>query len=119
MKQINIGNTEIKVSSLALGCWAFAGDTGDKYWSKQDDKDSIHTVLTALGCGINFFDTAEVYGYGYSEAILGKALKGKRERAVIATKVNRKNLKKEDHILAREHRLERLATDSIYLYYMH
>jgi len=120
MKHTNLGKTEMKVSSIALGCWAFAGDTGDKYWGKQDDKDSINTVQTALDCGINFFDTAEVYGYkGYSESILGKALKGKRKQAVIATKVGRKNLKKEDLISACENSLKRLNTDYIDLYYLH
>ncbi|MHA1543007.1 MAG: aldo/keto reductase, partial [Candidatus Hodarchaeales archaeon] len=97
-----------------MGCWAFGVE---KYWGNQKEKDSINTVISALDCGINFFDTAA--GYGYSEHILGKALKAKRSKAVIASKVQKYSLKKEDLILACENSLKRLDTEYIDLYYIH
>ena len=117
MKYVNLGKTGIKISSLGLGCWAFAGDI---FWGNQDDKDSINTVTAALDCGINFFDTAEAYGpNGRSERILGKSLKAKRSKAVIATKASRESIKKENLVTACENSLKRLETEYIDLYYMH
>jgi aryl-alcohol dehydrogenase-like predicted oxidoreductase len=109
-----LGRTDIKISTLGLGNWAFAGDS---FWGNQDDEDSINTVSTALDCGMNFIDTAE--GYGRSESVLGKALKGKRGKAVIATKAQWGSLKKENLIDACEKSLERLDTEYIDLYYIH
>jgi aryl-alcohol dehydrogenase-like predicted oxidoreductase len=114
MKYVNLGKTDIKISAVGLGTWAFAGDS---FWGNQDDKDSINTVLTALDSGVNFIDTAE--GYGRSENVLGKALKGKRNKAVLATKAIWSNLKKENLLSAFEKSLERLNTDYIDLYYIH
>lgn len=91
MQYRTLGNTDIQVSVIAMGCWAFAGG---ELWGEQDDRDSLEAVSAALDAGINFFDTAEGYGKGYSEEILGKALKGIRDKAVIATKSARPTLRK-------------------------
>jgi len=89
MKYQRLGKTDMRVSRICLGCWAFAGD---KAWGPQKDSDSIRTVHAAIEMGINFFDTAEIYGNGHSEEILGKALSGRRGDVVIGTKVNPEHL---------------------------
>jgi methylglyoxal reductase len=80
-----IGKSALKISVLGLGTWAFAADG---FWGEQDEQDSQTTIRAALDCGINLIDTAEAYGSGRSEEIVGRALKGVREKAVIATKVS-------------------------------
>jgi aryl-alcohol dehydrogenase-like predicted oxidoreductase len=108
------------VSTMSLGGWAFAG--GD-VWGEQDDVDSIATVHAALDVGVNFFDTAEGYGNGSSEEILGRALVGRRDKAVIATKVGykvgRHSMTPEVVQEACENSLRRLQTDYIDLYQIH
>ena len=116
MKYTQLGKTEMKVSTMSLGCWAFAG--GD-LWGEQDDADSIATVHAALDAGVNFFDTAEGYGGGYSEEVLGRALVGRRDKAIIATKVGRSELTSETIQEACEDSLRRLQTDYIDLYQIH
>ncbi|MEG3581703.1 MAG: aldo/keto reductase [Chloroflexota bacterium] len=116
MKYINLGNTDIKVSQFALGCWPFAG--GD-IWGHQEDSDSIAAVASSLENGINFFDTAPGYGDGRSEEVLGEALKGNRDGAVIATKVPPADLKPTNLRKACEDSLKRLKTEYIDLYQIH
>lgn len=116
MKYTKLGSTEIAVSTIALGCWSFAGDTA---WGPQDDADSIATVHAALDVGINFFDTAEGYGDGRSEEVLGKALVGRRDQAVIATKVSASNLAPKEIRRACERSLRYLQADYIDLYQIH
>jgi myo-inositol catabolism protein IolS len=99
-----------------MGCW---GIVGDSMWGDQDEKESIKTIHTALGSGINFFETAEGYGDGYSERVLGKALEDRRSQAIIATKVSRSHLHREDLLHACESSLDRLKTDYIDLYQIH
>ena len=86
MEYRKLGAADIEISTLALGCWPFAGGV---VWGDQDDDLSIATVHAALDAGINFFDTAEGYEHGHSERVLGRALEGRRDEAVIATKVSR------------------------------
>jgi aryl-alcohol dehydrogenase-like predicted oxidoreductase len=116
MKYRTLGKTGLKVSAIAMGCWAIAGDAN---WGEQDERDSIDTIHAAIDAGIDFFDTAEAYGDGYSEILLGKVLKGRREEVVIATKVSRQNLAAEDVEKACERSLKRLQTDYIDLYQIH
>ena len=111
-----LNGTDIDVSVIAMGCWAIVGDTT---WGAQDEAQSLATIQAALDTGINFFDTAEAYGNGYSETLLGKALKGQRDRAVIASKVSGANLAPADLRAACERSLERLDTDYIDLYQIH
>jgi len=116
MKYNQLGKTDLKVSTLSLGCWVFGG--GD-VWGQQDDADSIATVHAALDVGVNFFDTAEGYGGGYSEEVLGRALVGHRDKAIIATKVSQRNLAPAAVQQACENSLRRLQTDYIDLYQIH
>jgi len=116
MKYQRLGKTDMRVSRVCLGCWAFAGD---KAWGPQKDSDSIQTVHTAIDMGINFFDTAELYGNGCSEEILGKALSGRRQDVVIGTKVNPEHLSRAKLMRACEASLYRLRSDYIDLYHIH
>jgi myo-inositol catabolism protein IolS len=116
MEYRRLGKTEMQVSVLALGCWPFAGG---QYWGDQDDDASIATVHAALDAGINFFDTAEGYEAGHSERVLGRALVGKRDRALIATKVSPNHLAPADVVAACEGSLRNLQTDYIDLYQIH
>ena len=105
---------DIQVSPIALGCWPFSGG---EFWGRQEDADSIAAVHAALDAGINFFDTAE--NYPRSEEVLGKGLKGRRDEAVIATKVSARNLAPGDLVEACERSLRALQTDYIDLYQIH
>ncbi len=88
-------------------------------FGEQDDELSVRTVHAALEAGINFFDTAEGYGDGHSEAVLGKALEGRRDEVVIATKVSREHLAEPRLVAACEDSLRRLRTDWIDVYQVH
>ncbi len=116
MEYRKLGRTNIHVSVLALGCWPFAGG---KYWGDQDDNASIATVHAALDAGINFFDTAEGYEDGHSERVLGRALVGRRDQAIIATKVSPNHLRPDELLTACENSLQALQTDYIDLYQIH
>lgn len=116
MEYRKLGKTDIQVSAVAMGCWAMAGDA---IWGPQDDADSIAAVHAALDAGINFFDTAEGYGNGRSEEVLGRALAGRRHEAVIATKMNPNHLSAAELPKACEASLGRLRTDYIDLYQVH
>ena len=113
MRYRKLGGTDIEVSVVAMGCWGLAGGS---VWGPQDEADSIATVRAALDAGVNFFDTAEGYGGGDSELVLGRALVGRRHEAVIATKVSRSHLSADEVQQACEHSLRRLQTDIIDLY---
>jgi len=116
MPHRQLGNSALQVSTIAVGFWGIVG--GD-YWGTQEEKDTIDTVHAALDVGLNFFDTAEAYGDGYSEQMLGRALKNRREEAIIATKVSQHNLAPDDLRAACERSLHRLGTDYIDLYQLH
>jgi myo-inositol catabolism protein IolS len=111
-----LGKTDIEVSTVAMGCWGLAGGAT---WGPQAESDSIATVRAALDAGVNLFDTAEGYGGGESERVLGRALAGRRHEAVIATKVSRSNLSGEGVRQACERSLRHLQTDYIDLYQIH
>jgi aryl-alcohol dehydrogenase-like predicted oxidoreductase len=81
MNYRQLGNTELKVSELSFGTWAIGGA-----WGKTDDQESLRALDYAMGQGVNFFDTADVYGDGHSEELLAKATKGKENDIHIATK---------------------------------
>ena len=92
MKYRKLGTTGIEVSEFALGTWPFAGD---HVWGDQRDEDSIAAVHAALDNGVNFIDTAEGYGNGRAERVLGQALEGRRADVVIASKVADRHLRPE------------------------
>ena len=116
MKYVKLPGTEVSVSRIAMGCWALSGDST---WGPQDEKDSISAIHAALDVGINFFDTAELYGAGVSEEVLGKALQGRREKAILASKFNQEHARREQVLAACEASLRRLRTDRIDLYQIH
>ena len=86
----NLGKSGIAVSAMGLGCWAIGGPAwrGETPigWGRVDDGETVRAVRRAVELGVTFFDTADVYGGGHSEKVLGGALSGLRDRVVIATK---------------------------------
>jgi aryl-alcohol dehydrogenase-like predicted oxidoreductase len=78
-----LGKSGIAVTKIGIGLWAIGGTS----WGSTDDRDSLNTIDAALEAGITFFDTADVYGDGHSEELLGRAMKGRRDRFVVATKI--------------------------------
>jgi aryl-alcohol dehydrogenase-like predicted oxidoreductase len=120
---VNIPATELVVSRVALGTWAMGGLN----WGGTDESESIATIRAALDQGINLIDTAPVYGFGVSEQIVGKALRGVRSAAIVATKVGLewrdgkvyRNATR-NRIMAEIHdSLRRLRTDYIDIYQVH
>jgi aryl-alcohol dehydrogenase-like predicted oxidoreductase len=116
-----LGRTGVQVSKLCLGTMMFGA------WGNTDHDDSIRIIHRAIDAGINFIDTADVYSAGESEEILGKALKGRRDDVVLATKVwgamgddaNRGGISRRWIIAEVENSLRRLGTDWIDLYQIH
>jgi len=89
MKYRKLGSSHLEVSAVSLGTWVLGGDQ----WGKTDDQESIAAIQTAIDLGINLIDTAPAYGVGHAEEVLGKAIKGRRDRVFIASKCG---LKKRD-----------------------
>lgn len=124
MQQRKLGSQGLTVSALGLGCMGMA-----QVYGASDDAESIATIHRALELGVNFFDTAEVYGPYINEELLGKALKGKRQQAVIATKfgfdltskdrLGAVNSRPENVFKVANESLQRLDTDYIDLFYQH
>jgi len=111
-----LGQSDLEVSVITMGCWAIAGD---RFWGPQDEGDAIGALRMAVECGINLIDIAEAYGDGRSEELVGKAFKDMREKVIIATKVSVDHLRPEDVRAACEASLKRLGTDYIDVYYIH
>jgi methylglyoxal reductase len=135
MKYRQLGQTDIKVSAIALGTWAIGGGP---WWGNSDEKESINTIHAALDAGINLIDTAPAYEFGLSESIIGKAIKGKRDKVILATKCGlwwkdtrgvlffeisgksvTRSLRPDTIRLEVEDSLRRLGTDTIDLYQTH
>ena len=116
MDYFELGTSRIRASRLALGTWAFSGA---KIWGSNPEEDSVRTIHMALDHGVNLIDTADRYGSGAAEIILGRALKGRRDRAVVATKVYTDMLGYKDVVRCCEDSLRRLDTDYIDLYQIH
>ena len=88
MEYRTLGKTGLKVSSVGVGCWQMGGLVGDSGWTGTTDEESIATIHRAEELGVNLLDTAEGYGRGHSEEVIGRALEaGRRDRFIIATKV--------------------------------
>jgi aryl-alcohol dehydrogenase-like predicted oxidoreductase len=140
MLKRRLGNSKLEVSALGMGCWAIGGpwtwaqpgrEPFPAGWGNTDDGVSIRAIHTALDIGVNFFDTAANYGAGHSEVVLGQALKGKRDKVVIATKFGHIVNEQEktvygdtDQIIKNvqtdvENSLRRLQTDFIDIYQLH
>lgn len=130
-----LGKSGIEVSAIGMGCWAIGGpfttsEDVSAGWSEVDDNQSIRSIHRALDLGVNFFDTADLYGAGHSEEILGRAIQGRRDQVVVATKfgcvINEEKKQWIDNDgspkymrEALEASLRRLNTDYIDLYQFH
>ena len=136
MEMRPIGRSGIQASALALGCWAIGGG---EWWGDNDDRMSVETIHRALELGINWVDTARVYGFGHSEEVVGRALKEiPRDRIIISTKCGiqwydkngEPHFTKEGHEVRRdlspkairrdlELSLKTMGTDYVDVYYTH
>ena len=129
-----LGRSGIEVSAIGMGCWAIGGPaySGDTPvgWGDIDDNESARAIRTAMDMGVTLFDTADVYGAGHSERVLGKALASERDKVVIATKFANVFDEESRQITgsdasrayiqhACEASLRRLGTDYIDLYQFH
>jgi aryl-alcohol dehydrogenase-like predicted oxidoreductase len=123
MEQRELGRTGIKVSAMGLGLMSMSGVYGN-----ANDEESIGVIHYALDRGINFLDSADMYGWGHNETLLGRALKGRRDKVVLATKFGQVKLpdgkqavdgRPEYVMQACEASLKRLGVEVIDLYYQH
>ncbi|NMA89731.1 MAG: aldo/keto reductase [Amphibacillus sp.] len=121
MKYNLLGKTGFKVSELSFGTWGIGGD-----WGKTDDQESLRALEVAIDRGVNFFDTADVYGGGHSEELLAKATKGKEDKIYIASKFCRmgdihdpENYSEKSVTNYLENTLRRIERDTLDLYQIH
>ena len=115
MKFLRLGSSGIRLSQIIMGTW----QAGKAMWSGIDDNETTRAIRTAFDSGITTFDTAEQYGNGHSERILGNALLDKRDKVVFATKVAPQNLYRSGVIEACNNSLKNLRTDYIDVYQIH
>mgnify|MGYP000935956102 FL=1 len=128
MRKRKLGWTDLELTVIGFGSWALGGGGWESGWGPQDDEESIAAIHRALDLGINWIDTAAVYGLGHSEEIIAKALRGMSEKPIIATKCglvwNEKGevfgcLKRDSIRKEVEDSLRRLEVEVIDLYQIH
>ncbi|GHV94946.1 oxidoreductase [Spirochaetia bacterium] len=115
MEYVTLGKTAVKLTKLTFGCW----EMGGAQWEHTSDDNNLRAIAVALDKGLTTFDTAEGYGKGHSEEVLGKALKGKRDKCFVATKVSPEHLRAQDIRSSITASLKHLDTDYVDLYYIH
>ena len=122
-----LGSTGLEITRVGFGAWAIGG-AWEFGWGPQDDKESIETICRAIDLGVNWIDTAGVYGLGHSEEVVGRALKGLKTRPYVFTKASRvrgpdggvvSSLQRDSILREAENSLERLGVDTIDLYQLH
>src|SRR3954469_13118082 len=86
MKTRRLGDSELLITPIGFGAWAIGGSGWSFAWGAQDDSDSIASIHEALDLGVNWIDTAAVYGLGHSERVVGRALKARAKRPFVFTK---------------------------------
>lgn len=128
MQTRQLGNSDLTITPIGVGAWAMGGGDWAFSWGPQDDKDSIEAIHAALDAGINWIDTAPVYGLGHSEEVVAKAVSGRAKRPYIFTKCglvwNEKgevgrSLQRDSIRRELESSLRRLKVDAIDLYQIH
>lgn len=128
MQTKQLGNSDLNITSIGVGAWAIGGGGWAFGWGQQDDNDSIAAIRAALDAGMNWIDTAPVYGFGHSEEVVGKALEGVSKKPYIFTKCSRLegpnkvpygSLKADSIRRECEDSLRRLKVDVIDLYQVH
>lgn len=129
MQKRKLGWTDLELSVIGLGTWA-AGGAGWKFsWGEQDDSLTIKTIHKAIDIGINWIDTAPVYGLGHAEEVVGRAIEGLKNKIIIATKCGRRwsndgkelygDLRRQEIKKECEASLKRLGVSQIDLYQIH
>jgi aryl-alcohol dehydrogenase-like predicted oxidoreductase len=128
MQTRQLGKTELFITPLGFGSWAVGGGGWQFGWGSQDDRQSIAAIHRALDLGLNWIDTAAVYGLGHSEEIVGQAIKGRAERPYVFTKCSMvwdlegnisHSLKRDSIRNEVERSLRRLQIETIDLYQIH
>src|SRR5437868_848216 len=123
-----LGNSDLKITPIGVGAWAMGGSGWAFAWGPQDDDDSIAAIRAALDAGVNWIDTAAIYGLGHSEEVVARALEGVPNRPYVFTKCERvwdekgqigKSLKADSIRRECEASLRRLKVDVIDLYQVH
>lgn len=117
MRFKTLGPTGERIGGIGQGCSGIGG--GDQHDSSEHDAEQIRTLQLGLDLGMNLIDTAEVYGNGHSEEVVGQAITGRRDHAFIATKVATEHLAYDDVLAAAEGSLRRLGIETIDLYQVH
>lgn len=123
-----LGNTSLRITRIGLGAWAIGGSGWQYAWGPQEDRDSIAALQAGLDAGINWIDTAPIYGLGHSEEIVAKAIKGRAQKPLIFTKCSLRwdengnviHTQDPDSIRREvDESLRRLQVDTIDLYQVH
>ncbi|MGH9672286.1 MAG: aldo/keto reductase [Bryobacteraceae bacterium] len=128
MQTRRLGNSDLDITPIGIGAWAMGGPGWAFTWGPQDDNDSIAAIRAALDAGLNWIDTAAVYGLGHSEAVVARAIDGRNPKPYVFTKCERtwndkgeiiKCLKRDSVVRECEDSLRRLRTGVIDLYQIH
>ncbi len=128
MQARQLGNSDLRITPIGIGAWAMGGGGWQFAWGPQDDDDSVRAVRAALDAGLNWIDTAAIYGLGHGEEVVGRALNGLPNKPYVFTKCARvwsddrrilKVLKRDSVRKECEDSLRRLKVDVIDLYQMH
>jgi len=128
MQTKQLGNSDMHITPIGIGAWAMGGGGWAFAWGPQDDDESVAAIHAALDAGINWIDTAAVYGLGHSEEVVARALKGRSRKPFVFTKCERvwnerreigKSLKADSIRREVEASLRRLQLDVIDLYQIH
>jgi len=123
-----LGNSDLHITTIGYGAWAIGGGNWEFAWGAQDDEESVKTIERALDSGMNWIDTAAVYGLGHSEEIVAKALKNSGKKPYVFTKCSmlwdenrqiHRSLKAASLQKELENSLRRLQVDTIDLYQIH
>ncbi len=128
MQTRQLGNSDLYITPIGIGAWAMGGGDWAFAWGAQDDQDSVHAIHAALDAGMNWIDTAMVYGHGHSERVVGRAIAGLSDKPYVFTKCSRQRaadgslvgVLKADSIRAEcEASLRNLNVEAIDLYQIH